>query len=327
MDMKKFLQAVDGAGKSTATDSSDMKKFLSVVKEAEINQPAVPAEEPMQSPEQIKYNQLRAQWDGYQAMTDTGPNTFVSKDPAHDAKLQTIPAELTRMAAALKAKGIDAEADYAAIGGPKSASVDINQVYKDESVHFENTGMSRLLSIVTESKNNRMSSAEKMVYMNTPKLKSVKVDESPSLLKAYLTLVEDEHINQADNLKKSLADHLAEVKQDIVPTSKPRNFVAKNATTSGAGAHKDKKKAEKQGDTKHKAKTIPMDESELDEKSVSQAQARTMAAAAHNPEFAKKVKIKQSVAKEFNQADKGKNIKSLPQRTVKKEAIDEGDEQ
>jgi hypothetical protein len=91
--------------------------------------PMPAAEEPMQSPEQIKYNQLRAQWDSYQAMTDSGPNTFVSKDPVHDAKLQTIPAELARMAAALKAKGIDAEADYAAIGGPKSAPVDINQKY------------------------------------------------------------------------------------------------------------------------------------------------------------------------------------------------------
>jgi hypothetical protein len=78
--------------------------------------------------------------------------------------------------------------------------------------------------------------------------------------------------------------------KEFIPASKPRNFVAKNQKTAGAGAHKDKKKAEKQGDTKHKAKAIPMDESELDEKSVSQAQARTMAAAAHNPEFAKKVK-------------------------------------
>jgi hypothetical protein len=193
----------------------------------------------------------------------------------------------------------------------------------------DSSDMKKFLSVVTEGKGtgNKLTSAENMVYMNTPKLKPVKIDETPSLLKAYLTLVEDEHINQAADLKKSLADHLAEVKQELVPASKPRNFVAKNATTSGAGAHKDKKKAEKQGDTKHKAKAIPMDESELDEKSVSQAQARTMAAAAHNPEFAKKAKIKQSVAKEFNQADKGKNIKSLPQRTVKKEAIDEGDEQ
>lgn len=38
--------------------------------------------------------------------------------------------------------------------------------------------------------------------------------------------------------------------------AKPRNFVAKNAmkTTSGAGKHKDKKKAQKQGETKHKGK-------------------------------------------------------------------------
>jgi hypothetical protein len=38
--------------------------------------------------------------------------------------------------------------------------------------------------------------------------------------------------------------------------SKPRNFVAKNAINAGAGAHKDKKKAQKQGDVKHKAQRI-----------------------------------------------------------------------
>jgi hypothetical protein len=43
---------------------------------------------------------------------------------------------------------------------------------------------------------------------------------------------------------------------------KPRNFVAKNAVQSGAGAHKDKKKAQKQGDVKHKAKE-PAYESKL----------------------------------------------------------------
>lgn len=37
-----------------------------------------------------------------------------------------------------------------------------------------------------------------------------------------------------------------------VPASTPRNFVAKNAKTSGAGAHTDKKKSEKQGNAKHK---------------------------------------------------------------------------
>jgi hypothetical protein len=42
--------------------------------------------------------------------------------------------------------------------------------------------------------------------------------------------------------------------------------------------------------------------------SKSKAQARLMAAAAHNPSFAKKVGIPTSVAKEFNAADKGKKF-------------------
>ena len=58
-----------------------------------------------------------------------------------------------------------------------------------------------------------------------------------------------------------------------------------------------------------------MSESQLDEKSVSQAQFRTMAAAAHNPEFAKKVGISRDVAKEFHSADKNSNYKKLPDRT------------
>jgi len=42
--------------------------------------------------------------------------------------------------------------------------------------------------------------------------------------------------------------------KEFIPAEKPRNFVAKNAKMGGAGAHKDKKKAEKQGDVKHKNK-------------------------------------------------------------------------
>lgn len=42
--------------------------------------------------------------------------------------------------------------------------------------------------------------------------------------------------------------------------------------------------------------------------SVSDKQARTMAAAAHDPKFAKKVGIPQAVAKEFNKADTATGI-------------------
>lgn len=43
--------------------------------------------------------------------------------------------------------------------------------------------------------------------------------------------------------------------------------------------------------------------------SKSKAQAKLMAAVAHNPSFAKKVGIPTSVGKDFNQADKGKKFK------------------
>ena len=43
--------------------------------------------------------------------------------------------------------------------------------------------------------------------------------------------------------------------------------------------------------------------------SKSKAQRNLMAAAAHNPEFAKKVGVPTKVAKEFNKADKGKAFK------------------
>jgi hypothetical protein len=48
--------------------------------------------------------------------------------------------------------------------------------------------------------------------------------------------------------------------KDFIPSSKPRNFVVKNQKTAGAGAHKDKKRAEKQGDVKHKKQAVPMED-------------------------------------------------------------------
>lgn len=50
-----------------------------------------------------------------------------------------------------------------------------------------------------------------------------------------------------------------EVTKKIEP-SKPRNFVAKNMTTGGAGAHRDKKKEQKQGKEKHKSKQMDLSE-------------------------------------------------------------------
>ena len=49
-------------------------------------------------------------------------------------------------------------------------------------------------------------------------------------------------------------DIAARLKQSM--SSKPRNFVSKNAKMGGAGAHKDKKRAAKQGDVKHKKQDV-----------------------------------------------------------------------
>jgi hypothetical protein len=42
--------------------------------------------------------------------------------------------------------------------------------------------------------------------------------------------------------------------KEFIPVSKPRNFVAKNQQTAGAGAHRDKKQEQKKGYEKHKQK-------------------------------------------------------------------------
>jgi hypothetical protein len=62
--------------------------------------------------------------------------------------------------------------------------------------------------------------------------------------------------------KEAKAKGLSESKTQKQEAPKPRNFVAKNAINTGAGAHKDKKKAAKQGDVKHKGKAMDLAEME-----------------------------------------------------------------
>jgi len=66
-------------------------------------------------------------------------------------------------------------------------------------------------------------------------------------------------------------------------------------------------------------------EVEIAERSTSKKQARTMAAAAHDPKFAKKVGIKQDVAKEFNKADTG--TKQLSQAMKEKNKSEESNKE
>ena len=64
-----------------------------------------------------------------------------------------------------------------------------------------------------------------------------------------------DHMDNGDSVDKAnLELGMNEWKKSHKAPIKPRNFVAKNATTGGAGAHKDKKKDAKQGKEKHKKK-------------------------------------------------------------------------
>ena len=53
--------------------------------------------------------------------------------------------------------------------------------------------------------------------------------------------------------------------------------------------------------------------------STTDRQRRFMAAAAHDPKFAKRAGIPQSVAQEYNQADKGKKLAEAMKRMPKRD--------
>ena len=72
--------------------------------------------------------------------------------------------------------------------------------------------------------------------------------------KKWKTFGSHSHAHNVAKKIKGASVHktLEESKTVKAEAPKPRNFVAKNAINTGAGAHKDKKKAAKQGDVKHK---------------------------------------------------------------------------
>ena len=121
--------------------------------------------------------------------------------------------------------------------------------------------MKKFMSIVTEG-NNRQSVAERMIVQeySTPTTK-----KGNGAIHKYINEVlkesEDKVLEKkarAQVAAQRVLARMEEAKQAEAP--KPRNFVAKNAKTAGAGAHKDKKKAAKQGDVKHKNKSLDMAE-------------------------------------------------------------------
>ena len=89
------------------------------------------------SPEQLKYNRLRTQLDGLDALRDAsgkGGNVYEDRDPSLDAGEARFRAALVKMEESLKAKGIDARAEYDAPepGDAPKGFVDLASKYKDD---------------------------------------------------------------------------------------------------------------------------------------------------------------------------------------------------
>ena len=119
--------------------------------------------------------------------------------------------------------------------------------------------MKKLLSIVDHS-----GVQQKAVI--TESVSASAVSKTEQYFKAVnnevLQNINEQHAQKKIEVKRIVSRVLDKLEEGKTTKDKPavRNFVAKNAPKAGAGAHKDKKKAEKQGDIKHKKELVPMDE-------------------------------------------------------------------
>ena len=249
--MKRILQALDTASTQPVEGANDMSKFLRIIKEADLNQVAQPAPVAAPaastlSPEQLAYNQLKAQLDSADSLRGGGAYTDVS--PEVTASTNAMRTKLAQMAAALKAKGIDAEAEYNAPDAsvPAAAPVDLNQKYQSEDI-----GMDRLLSIINEGANPHKVSLPVQMAMNHYQApKEHPAPRAPSLLKKYFAEAEEEIIQEEADRKERLrmySQKIAErvlVKESIQLDEKSTS--EKQARFMAAAAH-DKKFANNAG--------------------------------------------------------------------------------
>ena len=110
--------------------------------------------------------------------------------------------------------------------------------------------------------------------------------------------------------------------KEFIPTSKPGNFVAKNQKTAGAGAHRDKKKEQKQGYEKHKSKDVT--ETELRDKEDLIAKRKALQDLQMDPIASQDKEIKQAIIQRKNDLEKEAKSKGMTERIRDPEDWDEG---
>ena len=114
-----------------------------------------------------------------------------------------------------------------------------------EKIDFEDKGYKSEIESAISDAAEAMNALESAVYGIDEPFKYLLRDLDNQVLELQYEMDEHKWKRESVDPKKAL---------------KPRNFVAKNQKTSGAGAHKDKKKAAKQGDVKHKKQEMDVAE-------------------------------------------------------------------
>ena len=122
----------------------------------------------------------------------------------------------------------------------------------------------------------------------------------------FIRQVQDQHYSMIEKNPRYAKEHQA------LQLPFARGIAGSSAETNKRWAEKTAELLQKYGVKVNEG----VAEGDLNEKSTSQAQFRTMAAAAHNPKFAKKVGISRDVAREFHGADKKSNYKLLPKKAA-----------
>ena len=286
--MKRILQAMDGVATKPVAGASDMVRFLRVVKEADINQPAAPAPA------------------APQASLPSAPKFYITKTEF------AMPGETPDFTVTNVEKGT-IEADFDSEEEARS------YVAQQDPAGYKETQMYSSKTTMTAPEPREMPAQQPM---------------SENSIGNFLSIVDKNDVSllmEGNPHKVSLPVQMAmQHYQKEKPVDKPVG----RETTIGKYFHKvEEEIAEEKANRRQLlnqyasviAERVLMKEGQevVNEKSTSEKQARFMAAAAHDPNFAKKVGIKQSVAKEFNKADTG--TKQLSNAMKKKKKVKENE--
>ena len=359
MDMKRILQAFDSASTKPVEGASDMAKFLRVVSEAEINQPAEPA-----GPEYQRYADLMAKYDllAKELLPD---NSGIEKGASPDAiaSINNIKAMAAQVAgpnlqaweqartASNSASMAQAQASQPAMAAQLEEGANPHKVALPVQMAMQHYQQPKTVAP-------KKASLLKQYFAEAEQAVQEEEQERKALIKQYASVIAERVLvkeSTETNLEETPIDMTGDpndpviyghekanpmsLKGRIQQTRAQLRELAQAAESNDLAVWQDICAKAKGGlfmgleqnleQVRHGIAELAAKrkkggiasrgiDKNISERSVSQAQAHLMAAAAHNPEFAKKVKMKQSVAKEFNKADKGKNIKSLPVRVPKK---------